>query len=256
MGFPIRRDLVERVIRDTHGSVDNLIVHWEERVRTRQQKVGRARNRSTVYKWLQSGFPKSRDDIFGFCSALDVDPIILLNITAETIEQVYKKERLYFALSKIGLSKLSPLWALYAPNEKWPNDVISMDYYGRQWYACDFVHEAKGAVGAYAAISVSYLDETAARIPKVLHIAYRWRDAVDGLWRPYGSLLHLANQDILVQETGDYQERTLVRPSSQRIFRTFFGYTPTEFRISSLHRFSFGVSFPSADDLSVVFRAR
>lgn len=91
MAIPLNKDLVRRLIGQRFGSVDALVVEWEERVASGRQRVGRARDRSTVYRWIEKGLPSKQDDVFGFAGVLDVDPVGILAIDAIIDERTFEK---------------------------------------------------------------------------------------------------------------------------------------------------------------------
>ena len=80
MAISLNADLVHALIEERFGSIADLAVEWEERVASGIQRVGRPRNRASIYRWLKSGLPSHRDDVLGFAAALDVDPVALLDI--------------------------------------------------------------------------------------------------------------------------------------------------------------------------------
>src|SRR3546814_18598908 len=93
MGVPLRGDLVLSLIKRRFQSIDGLVAAWVERVDSRIQKVGKARDRATIYHWLDKGLPSTRHDLFGFAAVLDVDPVALLDLSEEYIKTSYGRGR-------------------------------------------------------------------------------------------------------------------------------------------------------------------
>lgn len=253
MTIPLRKELVLALIERRFQSVDGLVVEWGERVASGTQKVGRARDRSTIYRWIEKGLPSTRNDIFGFASVLDVDPVGILDIDGAFVQNHFGRERRLFQIGLTQLSRLSPFWPIYIPGPTWPNEEIAHHFYGRSWCTRDFTHDPSVIANVYVAVHLSATTNGEPVTPRTYHFAYRRLGAQDGMWRPFGTVIGLHNAVRLVSENGDYQEVSDERSSSVVVAETFFGPGPAEFRVASLHDFRVRIETPSKGQTSVRF---
>lgn len=255
MPIPLNQDLVRELIDQRFGSVDDLVVEWEARVASRIQRVGRPRDRSTIYRWIEKGLPTRRNDIFGFAGVLDVDPVAMLDIDIAYIERVFPRERRLFQLGYANQSPLSPFWPIFVPGPAWPDEEIAQNYYGRSWCTKEFVHDLSQTTDDYAAVYLQTMVETDLGEPRTYHFAYRRHGARDKMWRPYGTVVGYRNKVRLVSESGDFQEVSDDRSSTLVVAETHFGKGPAEFRIASLHEFELRFEVPSRETNCVQFLA-
>lgn len=251
MAIPTHLDLVEALIRERAGSVDDLAVNWEARISEGEQRVGSARDRVSIYRWLKSGLPSQKDAIFGFCAVLDVDPVALLDVDQEWVRKQFGKERRFLRLFKPRATVLSPLWAIYDNEDGWPNNKLSRDFYCKDWSVADFTHDAADVKNVYVLLKLSW-KPTDDLLPRVFHFAYRRIGVSDQMWRPYGAVLVYDGEAKLVSEAGDYQSITWdgdIVP-----VETNFGPEPAEFKVASLHAFDLELVIPTDGRPSLRFR--
>ena len=255
MAIPLRSEMVRDLILRRFGSVDGLVVEWEDRVATGRQQVGKARNRGTIYRWLEEGLPSRKEDILGFAALLDVDPVALLRIDDEFLRQHYGRERRLFQLGALGLSRLAAFWAIYIPGGYWPDASIARTLYGRDWTTFEHRHDPNVVSNAFASFNFTPAVTDVFAGPWVVHFAYRRAGARDGMWRPYGSVMRDGRSVQLISESGDLQERVLVEPAFSIPVETHFGPGGAEFRVASLHAFDVQVTVPSRETDCVRFQA-
>jgi hypothetical protein len=246
---------IKSLIESRYGSVDELVVEWEERVRTEQQKIGTYKDRATLYRWLKNGLPAKRDDIFGLFGLLNVDPVACLNLESDDFRNQFVKERYFFLLNSIKHSRLAPLWSLIQANAHWPDQSISYDFFNRAWFAHEFTHTASAVRNAFVDIKLSTRERKSDMpVPFVYHFAYRKRYAADGLWRPFGCVIHYNTKAILISENGEVKSMNCA-PADQLIVQTFFGPGPAEFKVASLHEFKLTVTAPAEEERLLQFSA-
>lgn len=245
VAISLNADLVRALIEQRFGSIAGLAVEWEERVAASTQRVGKPRDRASIYRWLKIGLPSHRDDVLGFAAALDVDPVALLDIDATAIERHFAKERWLFQLRSVHRSPLAPLWAIYAPGPAWPNEEIVRNYYGRSWHTEGCVHDPQKIANVYAAVHLGAREVDTTLLPQAYHFAYRRSGARDGIWRPYGTVIVCRDTARLISESGDYQRITQDEEMNRVVVETYFGPGPAEFRIASLHDFAIRLEVPS-----------
>lgn len=255
MSIPLRTEMIRDLIARRFGSVDDLVVEWEERVKSGQQRIGKARNRGTVYRWLDEGLPSRKEDILGFAALLDVDPIALLQIDDDFIRQHYGRERRLFQLGALARSRLAAFWAIYIPGGAWPDPSIARSLYRRDWTIGEYFHDPNLIANTYACFQFTQTDSDISTAPWVVHFAYRRAGARDGMWRPYGSVICSGCSVMLISESGDIQERSRSKTASYIAVETHFGPGGAEFRVASLHAFEFTVIAPSQETNCVQFRA-
>lgn len=255
MTIPLRSELIRDLILRRFGSVDELVVEWEDRVATGKQKSGKARNRGTVYRWLDEGLPSRKDDVLGFAALLDVDPVALLRIDENFLRQHYGRERRLFQLGALGRSRLAAFWAIYIPSGCWPDPTIARTLYGCDWTTQEHWHDPKVISNAFACFTFTPKMTDSATTPWVVHFAYRRAGARDGMWRPYGSVMRYGGSVQLISENGDLQEQLLDRNAVSIPVETHFGPGGAEFRVASLHAFDIAVTVPSSETNCVRFEA-
>lgn len=241
LSLPLRKDLVRALIAERFGSVDALVAEWEQRWQSGVLRVGKPRERPTVYRWLDKGLPSYKEDIFAFAGILDVDPISLMNLDQGAIDRYFQSERPRVSLETLSHRNLTAFWSLYAPGPAWPAAEIAQNYFGRSWCTHEFQHDHSIATNAYVLVQIrSYLEsETVA--PRAYHFAYRRTGARDGMWRPYGTIIGYSDEACLVSESGDFQQLTTVRANHCLAIETYFGAGPAEFKVAALHDFDLSI---------------
>lgn len=245
VAIPIKRELVRSLIKRRFGSVDGLAAEWEERLSRGTQAAGRARDRSTIYRWLERGLPSNKDDLFGFAAVLDVDPVALLDIDGGAIAERLPKERRWFQTGLAHLSALSPLWPIYTPGPHWPSTDIAQHYYGRPWRTEHFTHDATKHTNIYAAVHLTAEGDVEPYLPRTYHFAYRRLGATDQMWRPYGTVMGYDGDSQLISESGDYQVVADEQSPKTVVVETYFGPGAAEFRVASLNAFCIDVAVSS-----------
>lgn len=247
--------LVMELIREGFGSIDDFVVHWEERCASGRQREGRSRDRSTIYRWLEKGLPSNKNDIFGFAAALDVDPVGIISLDHEHFRERFGKERRFFQAGNASLSKLSAFWPIYMPGPNWPNNTLSQSFYSRNWHLEDFQHNPSVTQpNVYARILLSTRTKLYSA-PRVFHIAYKRANAWDAMWRPYGTVVGVRDSVQLLSESGDFQHISDSACPARVSFETYFGPGPAEFRIASLHPFQLSILSSSDGSRCVRFHA-
>lgn len=242
--FQIDTALAHRLFEDRFGGIANFADEWAE-----QDKDGKSAQRSvkTIYAWLQNGLPTTKDTLYSFCAALDVDPVTLIDFDRGDLRKSFGRLRRSFLLGGLNAGGFRPLYDLFHPSRTWPPRGLSQKYYQRDWTTHQFEHLADTVVNTYAAITVSGDDSVPANWPRAFHIAYRRKQNVDGLWRPYGAVISRFGEAILAHENGDIQRMPLGSRSNHLLrFHTYFGPSPVEFRLTCLHPFAGSVE-PTED---------
>lgn len=115
MAITLNRELVQQLITQKYGSVDELVVEWEERAKANKKAKRQARDRSTIYKWLNSGLPTNQDVVFEFSGLLDVDPIAIIDTSKKFIDENFARERQSFQFLQKKNTILASFRAMFIP---------------------------------------------------------------------------------------------------------------------------------------------
>ena len=263
MGIPVSKEFVQKLIRERWNGVNELEQGWVERVADGIQKIGAARDRASIYRWLSRGLPNDRDPIFGFAAVLGVDPLALFDLDSPKFQNLLKLEWFFFLANMGSKGKLSAIWPLVRPAVHWPNSLISNDFYGCRWTTVEFSHAADSVCNVYAQLRITgdphEHEETAHRI---YYFAYQRRGARDGLWRPYGIVRKRGREAICLGHNGDMWEDAQGNPTRIRVdnggvldVETFFGPGPCQFKVACLHPFALEVIAPSKAQTALRFSA-
>lgn len=237
--------LIHRIFDDRFGGIANFADDWTER--------GEPRTVSTIYAWLKNGLPTQRDTVFSFFGALGVDPIAVIDLDRSKLPKNFGRLRTAFMLGGVNAGGFGPLFELYRPSAGWPDEDLLQRHFNRQWTLFEFGHAAEDIKNTYATLTVRGHASEPPDWPRAYHIAYRRRSNADGLWRPYGTVASRAKEAILVHENGDIQQESMpVQSCHQLRFKTYFGPSPVEFRLASMHPFSFHMD--PEDDPAVPLR--
>ncbi len=253
MGIPVNKAFVQQVINDRWGSVGELEKGWAERVAEGFQKIGRARNRKTIYRWLKSGLPNDRDSIFGFAAVLGIDPLVMFDIESLKFEKILRLEFAFFLANLISLGKLSAIWPLLRPSAHWPSVEISNDFYDTIWSTVEFTHPAEQVSNVYAHIRlIGDPQDDVRHAHRVYYFAYKRKRGKDNLWRPYGIVHKRGRRAICMGHNGDMWEGDDSIPTELTVaddgvidVETFFGPDACDFKVACLHPFSLTFSAPS-----------
>lgn len=251
MSIPVNKPLVEQLIKDQYGTVDDLLVEWEYRCAL-NKKFAKPREASRVYKYSKGELPKKEDTLFSYCALLNADPIAIVDTSQEFVAKHYWKERLHFFSSE-KKTLLAPFRPLFLPGQQWPDNSIVETYYDRTWHTEEFLFAADTMAHGYAAVYITPQDELPLNHPRVFHFAYQVKGAPDQLWRPYGITIGYHDRVRLIHERGVWQEIAKPEHSKDVIAETFFGPDSCWFRVASLHPFEIGVVAPSPETNVVRF---
>lgn len=259
-----RRDRVKKLLDSANIQLETLIVDWEERAAELGVTCPPAPSRSTINSWMADGFPgfkrtrKNADtgkveinpkfyQALMFCSLLDVDPLAIFDLERNGYKSRFGKFRKAIQYGFGGLGAYAPLFEMYAPDEIWPNDDLLRKYWNKNWCSFEFDNKNYFKSNDYCLIKVNF-DNSPRELPRAVHISYRRWDVhrKDTMWRFYGSVVANGNNLELFNEGGFYAEMQRL-PGSDIQFRTYFGGRNVEFRLVSLHEFSWEPEFPFND---------
>ncbi|MBP6379097.1 MAG: hypothetical protein KA312_01635 [Sphingorhabdus sp.] len=251
MRFQVDAALVHRMLDMRFGGMSKFADSW---AKTDSATSGSLRSAKTIYGWLQNGVPSTKDTLHAFCGALDVDPVSLVNFDHPDFRKNFGRLRRSFLLGGLTAGGYRPLYEVFHPSRTWPPNGLSRRFHGRDWTAFRFEHAAETVSNCYAAINIKGDDSVPREWPRAFHIAYRRKQNVDGLWRPYGSVVSRFGEAILIHENGNMQRMTLAdEPTHSLSFHTYFGPSPVEFTVTSLHPFAGSISIGENPDSSLYF---
>jgi len=254
MGFPeshtfLRADLTSQLVEELYGSYLKLALAWGDMADT-FPTFPKPRQASAIHNWLKNGIPDLNNQLFAFCSLLDVDPLAILDYKRHGNFESFAKLRQLIYRSHVLLGGLAPIFRLIRPNDVWPSREIASECYHRPWSFYQLSNSANASSNDYILIKALFCQE--AIRPRAVHIAYRRLGVPDTMWRPYGSVLAIHGTLHLHNESGDYQ--TMEQPLTDEVrFRTYYGGRPVEWRIASLHEFEGSEHFPFNDPKTIGF---
>jgi hypothetical protein len=193
-----------------------------------------APDRVTIWRWLTGKkFPRNVDELFGLAGALDVDPMALLAMAAQTTwPELCRATREYHWDFRLA-PRIARFWFLYElirMGLDWPSSGMAQKYFRRTWQKMQHLHRASVKRNYYGRFLVE-LDESLRC--QVWHFA--WRSHAHKPWRPYGFVrLEQANVHLCSFE-GFEGTASLGRKTSFMV-ETWFGKGDAEFCVASLHK--------------------
>ncbi len=199
------------------GGINNFADAWAHSDRSRMGSDSSPRSAKTIYAWLKNGLPTTRETLFSFFAALDVDPVSLIDLDRNDLRSNFGRLRHAFMLGGMNAGGFKALFELFRPCAIWPDTSLAESYYARDWTRFDFVHAAAEIINTYATITVQGDNSVDVLWPRAFHIAYRRQSNADGLWRPYGTVVSRFSEAILVHENGDIQRMSMPARSSHQL---------------------------------------
>lgn len=256
MAIFLRRRLVEHLIKNKFETRNDLLVEWEHRSAL-DEAYPRSRKKTAVNDWLDDGVPtnsgRNRHLLFALCGLLDTDPLALLDYEKNRFFKDFTQIRMsmYMFSERVfgsGVSNFAPLIDMFMPGPSWPNSDLVNRFYGRKWVDYEFDNAGHEQSQDYGMIKVKFAEKHLFPIRSV-HIAYRRRHSEDKMWRYYG-LVNLIGDDLELYNEGGVHLSMKCREDGEIWFRTSFGNRPVEFRLVSLHEFSYTTEINN--DMSVI----
>tara|TARA_R100001244_G_scaffold6593_24_gene8163 strand:- start:36201 stop:36980 length:780 start_codon:yes stop_codon:yes gene_type:complete len=250
MKFLIDPVLAHKIFDEKSGGITNFTEEWASTSASEAASAQSQRSTKTIYAWLKNGLPASRDTVFSFFGALDVDPTAMVDLEKSEIPKIFGRLRHAFMMGGVNAGSFQALFDIYRPSANWPDDSLSQRFYSRDWTNFDFDHPADKYKNGYVTITVRGDESVSTGWPRAFHIAYRRHSNADGLWRPYGTVVCRFGKATLAHENGDIQHVDMPPQSKHHLqFKTYFGPGPAEFRIACLHPFAGEIE--QYDDLNV-----
>ncbi|MFO6430252.1 hypothetical protein ACLBKT_09205 [Erythrobacter sp. W302b] len=252
MRFFVDTGHVRLLLKEQFGGIENFVEEWA----ARQSGAGhsaQSRSIKTVYKWLAEGMPKHEESFFAFFGALDADPIALIDFERSGFARHFGRFRQAIMLAGLNVGGFRSLTHLMRPAQHWPDNQLTELYYGKEWSAHEFEHDAQSVINSYVTFRIGGTQEEQRAWPRAYHIAYRRKSNADGLWRPFGSIIARQSELILVHENGAVQTAKPKTSDTPIEFRTFFGPSAAEFRIACLHPFDASLDLIDDPDVPLVF---
>lgn len=250
----LAEEILERYLVSEFGGLSGLV---DEEECSKEESL--ALKRSTVYRWISKGLPLQKETIHRFMGQLDLDLLAVLDIEGSGLREAFPQMRRAFHIGAFGKkSKSVPFEAIFEkiyPSTEWPNLDFSKTYYGRDWYTFEFNHDAEAFRNVYCAVSIEIDKVVSPSTPLGIYIAHKPLSFNQGLWLPYGALVHRENETLLFHERGDQQRRDVKGNWRRLVFETHLGSGSGSFRICSLHPFSASVEVPSTKSNVLRFTA-
>ncbi len=250
----LRQELTGRLVHEIYGGYDGLAAAWEERA-ARSASFPRARQRSSLYRWVSTGVPTGRDgadhQFFALCGLLDVDPLVIFDFHDNGYFSKFARIRQLIYYGRQALGGIATMFDMYRPADIWPSDSLARACFGRAWHWQQLTNSENWRDSDYILLKACFSDGRTSH-PRGVHIAYRRLGVPDTMWRYYGTVLAIDKKLELYSESGTFLTMDQVHEDEVR-FRTYFGGRPVEWRITSLHEFSLQTEFPFADSRTIGF---
>lgn len=249
MPIHLRTSIIQAIIKQRFGSFDAFAADWEDRA-ANSKGFPKARQRSSMYRWIKDGVPSQGDQVIGFCAMLDVDPMAVFDYEKNGYFSNFARIRHLIQLGLAHVGVFKPLYSVYRPGPIWPSDETARTCYGREWFASEFNNQEHWSDTNYCLIKVQFAEHSTD--PRAAHIAYRRTDTADNMWRYFGTVVSIDGELRLYSESGAYQTMLEAIEGEVR-FRSFYGGRPVEFRVASLHEFALDTEYPHNDKATIGF---
>lgn len=204
-----------------------LLDSWEQ---------GRGLHRATLHRWLAGGLPGSAEALLHLAAQLDTDPVALLaldkgDVVASTSQLVTAFQTDYWKPALKFIKDFSGRQA------EWPPSALAHEHFHRDWFKFDFKHTAAEQRNLYATVRLSSARQTEPCAPQVYHFAFRHKAHFGRRWLQYGVVLRSRERVALIHIGGQTDSYSVLAPADATTIETYFGESPAEFRIASLHPF-------------------
>jgi hypothetical protein len=194
-------------------------------------------DRSTIERWEKGQLPRNSDRLLQLAACLDVDPIAILDLPTGNIEIV--AERMMNMVQGVVGSPASLKFSrqLLGRLRHWPPADLACEYYGRNWFAREFQHDASIRQNYYETMEIIGEPAKDGARPQVFHFAFRHPRRFAGRWLQYG-FVRIDGRRVSLWHIDGHNERydraSLSEPAR---IRTWLGPSSVTFRIASLHDF-------------------
>lgn len=209
------------------AGIPDLLAQWDQNA---------SLHRSTVYRWIKGSLPQSTDDMLRLCSILDVDPFALVTPTGSDFT-VSAHSLIYAYQNDHWKPALAFMKYFLGRRQDWPPRDLVRTHFGRDWHVTDITHEASAEVNLFATFEIQRGSEQNESHPHVCHFAYRNPISFGGRWLHYGFIQQYDEEVKLVHINGQFASYRKASASEPALVQTYFGPSPAEFRIASLHPF-------------------
>lgn len=207
--------------------------------------------RATIYRWMKGGLPQSSNDFLRLCATLDVDPFSLLIPNARELSGSINALLAAF-YSDLWTPALAFMKDFLGRRAEWPPLAPAIQFYQRNWITFDFVHSATSEANFYALLSLTSSRTDYPSLPTVCHFAYRNENFYGKRWLHYGFVQQTKSEVKLIHINGHFQDYKKQLQQEPARVETFFGPSPTQFRVASLHPFSIQRIYDSNSNLPSV----
>lgn len=231
------------------GGVGALLDAWHARFSEAEAALDTP-DRSTVYRWMNGGWPRTSNQLLALAHLLEIDPFCFLRITEQPTHLVFKALYICFQLRKWKPPALSFLAFYFGHQRDWPPSFASNAPLARSWFVREILHEHGQERSVYRAIRLTGMQGEFDERPQVFHFAYRHPELFDQQWVEYGFVVRQGPFARLISINGHVQSKTMPAMGAPTMVETWFGPSPTIFRIASLHEFTADLGPVGDDQLS------
>lgn len=214
---------------------EGLIANWDS--------SGEGLNHSTIYRWTRGQLPQTGKDLIHLASILDVDPFCLLTFDRGPKDGVIEHLLSWAQQNKWG--RLKFFHEFFGRQAVWPPPDFAVKHFGHPWFERTFVHDAEIRKNLYALLLITGERPKFNLFPQTFHFAFRQTDRFAGQWLQYGFVVTHQSRVRLQHINGHAEEYDAGSFRPARI-TTYFGPSSAEFKIASLHPFSFKLDDPES----------
>jgi len=194
-------------------------------------------DRSTIYRWRQGKWPGNKSDLLKLSSLLDVDPLCLLDITEDAAPDAMKSLYRSYQTNRWAPRARSVLGDFLGHKTDWPPKSLAKHHYDRDWRLREVGHDLTLGCNFYPTFEIAGAPAVYEDRPQVFHFAYRHAALFGRQWVQYGFVLRHGGAVRLISINGHVENRSIDARDAPTLVETWFGPSPTVFRIASLHDF-------------------
>lgn len=228
--------------------IASFLDHWHCATDARGRAFTKAPgNRATVYRWLHGDLPGSAETLLELGAVLHVDPFSLFRLSGDDPSAATAK---ILTAMETGLwqhKSMSLMKEFLGRRVEWPPASIGARF-PNGWHIFDFMHDPDIIAGIFGNFRVSFPDNLEPGIPKVLHIAYRYKPHFGGRWLQYGMIRFDGPTALLVNINGSVEHGFAPSSTGPFTVETVFGLGPAEFRLASLTPFTAAGHYEASTD--------
>ena len=239
-GVPFDGKLLNLLISRA-GGVNAFLDIWHSRYGETGTAV-ETPDRSTIYRWMNGAWPRNVKQLCALAHLLDVDPISFLSVSDRSAPNIFATLYRCYESRKWEPPALSFMSGHAGHQRDWPPATASKAPFLRDWRMCEFEHDLSLGTNFYVLLKIHKTCAREGTLPQVFHFAFQHQTLFSRQWLQFGYVIRCSNNVRLVSING-YVETCILEDTKQpTLVETWFGPSPANFRIASLHDFEANLS--------------